>query len=492
MMRVAIGGISQESNSFSQVRCDLDFFRRRGKIYFAEGDAILAELTGTLTQVGGSLKAAREDDVVVVPTFAAQCISSGVVVEEAWQWMLDRILAGLQAAGPVDAVLLAMHGATISDAHDDATGYVIEQVRRQVGPGVPIGVSLDLHANPYPIWTELADVLISFHTYPHLEKDLFATGYDVAKLIFRRLRGEVQPVTNLARVPMLIPPENCSTLHDGTFAQMQRQVRQMVDEDDRLLAISLLPVQPQLDLPDLGFSALVITDGEPALGQQIARDLVERAWDRRHEFDVEFIPPERAIQMALEAPGRPVVLSDVADGVGGGSAGDGTHVLRSMLDAGLTVPTMLTCIDPEAVQEAIAAGFGAAVTLSVGGKRDPAFNTPVVVTGRVRTISDASYRAYGMPVKMGPCVVLEIGAIDLLLISNTVHVINPWVYRAVGLEPTQAKIVLVKSPAQFREEFEPIAAEIILVGAPGACSSNFTTLPYRRIRRPLYPWDDER
>jgi microcystin degradation protein MlrC len=281
-------------------------------------------------------------------------------------------------------------------------------------------------------------------------------------------------------------------MHDGLFALMQRRIRQMVEGDERILAISLLPVQPQMDLPNLGFSALVVTDGEPALGQAVAQQLVDEAWEQRHEFDVEFIAPARAIQMALDAPGQPVVLSDLADGVGGGSAGDGTHVLRAMLDANLTVPTMLTCIDPEAVQEAIAAGFGATVTVSVGGKRDPAFNTPVVVTGRVKTISDASYRAYGMPVEMGPCVVLEIGAIELLLISNTVHVINPWVYRAVGLEPTQAKIVLVKSPAQFREEFEPIAAEIILVDAPGACSSNFKTLPYRRITRPLYPWDETR
>ena len=491
-MRVAIGGISQESNSFSQVQCDLDFFRRRGKLYFVEGEAMLEELAGTQTQIGGSLKAADEDGIEVVPTFGAQCISSGVVVEEAWQWMLERLLAGIRPACPLDGVLLGMHGSTISEEHDDATGYVVKEVRKLVGPDIPIGVSLDLHANPYADWVEDAQVWISFHTYPHLEEDLFQTGYDVAKLVFGQLRGEMRPVTSLARAPMLIPPENQSTLHDGPFARMQARIRQTVEEDGRVLAISLLPVQPQMDLPNLGFSALVVTDNEPALGQEIAQQLVDDAWEHRHEFDVEFIRPARAIQMALDAPGQPVVLSDVADGVGGGSAGDGTHVLRAMLDAELTVPTMLTCIDPEAVQEAIAAGFNSAVTLSVGGKRDPAFNTPVTVTGRVKTISDAAYRAYGMPVEMGPCVVLEIGAIDLLLISNTVHVINPWVFRAVGLEPTDAKIVLVKSPAQFREEFEPIAAEIILVDAPGACSSNFKTLPYKRIKRPFYPWDEMR
>jgi len=490
-MRVAIGGMSQESNSFSQVQCDLDFFRRRGKIYYLEGEAILEELTDTQTQIGGSIKAAAEDGIELIPTFGAHCISSGVIVEEAWQHMLDRLLARLRDADPVDGVLLAMHGSSISEEHDDATGYVISEVRKVVGPDVPIGVSLDLHANPYPNWVEDAQVCISFHTYPHLEEDLYQTGYDVAKLIFAQLRGEIQPVTSLARAPMLVPPENQSTMHDGPFAQMQARIRQMVESDEKLLAISLLPVQPQMDLPNLGFSALVITDNQPARGQEIAQCLVDDAWEHRHEFDVEFIPPDRAIQMALDAPGQPVVLSDLADGVGGGSAGDGTHVLQAMLDAKLAVPTMLTCIDPEAVQEAIAAGFNSTVTLSVGGKRDPKFNTPVTVTGRVKTISDAGYRAYGMPVEMGPCVVLEIGSIDLLLISNTVHVINPWVFRAVGLEPTEAKIVLVKSPAQFREEFEPIAAEIILVDAPGACSSNFKTLPYKRIQRPLYPWDEK-
>jgi len=488
-MRVAIAGISQETNSFSQVRCDLDFFRKG--MYFADRAEML-KLAGSLTEVGGYLKAAEEDGAEVIPTFATSSMSSGPVAEAALDWMLGRIVSGLRQAGRLDAVLLAMHGGMISEAHDDATGYVIDVVRQTVGPGVRIGVALDLHANPYPSWLERADVIISFHTYPHQEQDLHRTAYDAGKLILRQLRGEIKPTQALVRAPLLAKPEGQSTMGNGPFADMQRKVREMIQGDPRLLAISLMPAQPWLDVADLGFKVLAITDNAPALALDVATRLADEAWERRHEFDVKFYTPAAAIQRALEVPGGPVVLSDPADGVGGGSAGDGTHVLRAMLAANLTAPTLVTCIDPQAVQQAIAAGFDAMVTLSVGGKRDPVYNTPLQVAGRVKTITDASYRAYGMPVKMGPCVVLEIGAVSLVLITNTVHVINPWVYRAVGLEPAHAKIVLVKSPAQFREQFESLAAEIIMVDAPGICSPNYQSLPYSKLTRPLYPWDDHR
>ena len=488
-MRVAIGGISQETNSFSRVRCDLDFFRKG--MYFADRDEILSRLAGTLTAPGGFLKAAAEDGIEVVPTFAAMCMSSGPVTEDALEWMIGRMVSGLEA-GRVDGVLLAMHGGMISEQHDDATGYVIERVRQCVGAGVPIGVSLDLHANPYPRWLELADIIVSYHTYPHTDPDICDTGYQTAKLIFRQLRGEIKPAMALARAPMLAKPEGQSTRGDGPFAQMQREARQMVSNTPRLLSVSLMPVQPWLDVPDTGFKAIAITDNAPDLARRVAEQFADEAWERRREFDIPMYAPAEAIRRALAMKGRPVVLSDPADGVGGGSAGDGTHVLRAMLAANLSEPTLVTCIDPEAVQQAIAAGFGATVTLWVGGKRDPVYNSPLQVTGRVKTISDASYYAYGMSVKMGPCVVLEIGAINLVLISNTVHVINPGVYRAVGLEPAHAKIVLVKSPAQFREDFEPLAAEIIMVDAPGICSPNYQSLPFTKITRPLYPWDDHR
>ena len=150
---------------------------------------------------------------------------------------------------------------------------------------------------------------------------------------------------------------------------------------------------------------------------------------------------------------------------------------------------MITLIDPEAVQQAIAGGFNNEVTLMVGGKSDPVFNQPLQVTGRIKTISDAAYKAYGVTAPMGHCAVLEIGQVSLLLMSYKAHTITPSVFRAVGLEPTDAKIVVVKSPSQFRDEFEPIAREIIMVDAPGISSANFKSLPFQHIARPLYPFD---
>ena len=490
-MRIAIGGIKQETCSFSHVRCDLEFFRTRGRVYWVDEDTMIPQMAGTLTEIGGFIDAARKEGVEIIPTFAANSVSSGPLTADALDTMTERILDGIRCAGPLDGVFLAMHGGMMAENHPDATGYVIEQVRRLVGPDVSIGISLDLHANPYPTWLDHADVIVSYHTYPHLEQDRFDTAGRVASIMFGHIRGEIKPTMSLVKAPVLTHPEGQSTVRDGPLAQMERQVESMMAVNDKLLDISLLPVQPWLDMPDTGFAVLATTNDDALLAHDTARQFARDAWMRRHEFDVDFYPPAEAISLALATEGRPIILSDPADGVGGGAAGDGTHVLRALLEAHPAEPVFLTCIDPDAVQHAIAAGFGATVTLSVGGKQDTVYNQPVEVTGRVRSIIDGRFRSHGIQVEMGPCVILEIGAIQLALISRTVHVVNPHVFRALGLDPVDAKIVLVKSPNHFREHFEPIAARIILIDAPGVCSPNYTALPFTKITRPLYPWDDD-
>jgi microcystin degradation protein MlrC len=490
-MRIAIGGIKQETCSFSHVRCDLEFFRTRGKVYWVDEHTMIPQMADTLTEIGGFIAAARTQEVEIIPTFAANSVSSGPLTAEALDYMTGRILDGIRAAGRLDGVFLAMHGGMMSESHPDATGYVIDCVRRLVGPHVSIGVSLDLHANPYPSWLEAADVIISYHTYPHLEQDRFDTAASVARLMFGQIRGEIRPTMALVKAPVVTHPEGQSTMGDGPLAQMEREVESLVAANEKLLDISLLPVQPWLNAPDIGFSILATTDNDPTLAREMARRFARQAWQRRREFDVEFHSPAEAIRLALATEGQPVVLSDPADGVGGGAAGDGTHVLRALLDVHPDAPVFLTCIDPDAVQRAIEAGFDSTVTLSIGGKQDTVYNQPVEVTGRVRAIIDGRFRSHGVQVSMGPCVVLEIGSIQLALISHTVHVVNPHVFRALGLEPLDAKIVLVKSPNHFREHFESIASRIILIDAPGVCSPNFLALPFREITRPLYPWDDD-
>lgn len=482
-LRIAIGSVKQETNTFSGVKTTLQSFREG--IYWAESDRLLDTFAGTRTELGGFIDLLRQGGAEIVPTFAAHSMSSGPLTRETHEWLLQQILDGIGGAGRVDAVLLAMHGAMVSDGYEDGTGHILAQVRALVGPQVPIAASLDLHAHLTPQMVEASDILVGFETYPHI--DLYETGSKTATLLLRQLKGEIKPVIALAKAPMLLQAEGQGSAH-GPFRRLLDAARS-AEKEPGILSVSLFPVQPWLDIPHTGFGVIVVSDDRSELAQQEAQRLADLAWGARHEFDVVLVPPEQAVQRALSLQGKPIVLSDSADGVGSGSAGNGTNVLKALLAANLREPAMITLIDPEAVQQAISAGFNREVTLTVGGKSDPVFNQPLQVTGRVKTISDAAYKAYGVTAPMGHCVVLEIGRIDLLLMSYKAHTVSPSLFRAVGLEPTDAKIVVVKSPTQFRDEFEPLAREIIMVDAPGISSANFKSLPFQHITRPLYPFD---
>ena len=482
-MRIVIGCVKQETNTFSQVKTTLQAFQEG--MFWATADEMLDKFTNTRTELGGFIEVLQQEGHDIVTTFAAWAMSSGPLTRDTHEWLLQQILDGIRQAGKVDGVLLAMHGAMVSEGYEDGTGHMLAQVRNLVGADIPIGASLDLHAHVTPTMVGASDVLVGFETYPHIDE--FETGQKTARLLLSHLRGEIKPVIALAKAPMLLQAEGQSSAR-GPFRRLLDSARSLEENPD-ILSASLFPIQPWMDIPDTGFGVIVVADGDLELAQKEAQRIADMAWEARHEFDVELVPPKEAVERALALEGQPIVMSDSADGVGSGSAGNGTNVLRVLLEANLQEPAMITLIDPEAVQQAIAGGFNNEVTLMVGGKSDPVFNQPLQVTGRVKTISDASYKAYGVIAPMGHCVVLEIGQVSLLLMSYKAHTITPSVFRAVGLDPADAKIVVVKSPTQFRDEFEPIAREIIMVDAPGISSANFKSLPFQHITRPLYPFD---
>jgi len=239
----------------------------------------------------------------------------------------------------------------------------------------------------------------------------------------------------------------------------------------------------------------VITNGDAAAADKHARALAQNFWDTRREFEVELTPVEEAIRLALATEGGPVVLAESSDSTGSGSPGDSTGVLKHLLKSPLTGPAAIFLVDPDAVKTLAAAGPGATVTLSIGGKYDTLNSEPVLVTGRVHMISDGRWtpraRGYnpGIETCMGATVVFESGLVRILIAERSTMTVDPELFRSQGLDPLDMKIVVVKSPNGFRAAYEPIAKRIFVVDTPGVSSANFAAMPFRRINRPIYPLD---
>jgi microcystin degradation protein MlrC len=486
-MRVAIGEIKQESNSFSPLLTTLKSFEDG---YLLFGEEIITRLKGTNSEVAGFLSLSSQDGVEFVPTIAAWSLSGGPLTTETFAYLKDQLLMRIQAAAPLDGILLCLHGAMLAEGCDDADGTILSELRAQVGASLPVVVSLDLHANVSEQMVRSCDLLVAYRTYPHI--DQFDTGARAARFLQRIVEQGLRPVTALQKVPMLAYSENQQTTH-GPMAYLMGKADALVTQPGMVEA-AVLPVQPWLNVPDLGTSILVSTDGDEALAQQEARTLATEAWQQRKAFDVELVPVEDAIRLAQATDGL-VVFGDSADSTGSGSPGDSTAILAALLNAKLTRPAFLTVVDPEAVTAALAAGLGARITLPLGGKIDHVFNHPVEVTATITQLfTDGKFRMSGpaftgLDITMGGTALLEAGQVKILVTERRVWTNDPALYRAVGLEPTQANIVVVKSPNLFRASYESIASRIIMVDGPGTSTSSYARLPFTRISRPIYPLD---
>ena len=367
-------------------------------------------------------------------------------------------------------------------------------VRKQVGPGVTVVATLDLHAYLTARMVEEADALVGYDTYPHV--DLYETGVKAANLLLRTLRGEVRPVTLLARSPMLVPAEGMGTA-DQPMAGLLAEAKQL-EQRPGILSVSLFPVQPWLDVPGTGFSVVAVADGpqRAAEVEPAVRQLAWRAWELRRKFEANLLQVDEAIRRALALDAGPTILSESADSTGSGSPGDSVAVLERLLALEVRERCLATVVDPPAVARAIEAGVGSAITVSVGGRLDSRWSRPVTLAGRVRLLSDGRFtysdeKSRGTEGRMGRAAVIEVDRIAVLVTEQPVFTFDPAFYRSAGLEPRDAKIVVVKSPLQFRAGYGSFAKAMWVVDTPGPSTANLQRLDWQHVSRPLFPFDDD-
>lgn len=484
-MRFALAELAQETDSFSPLRTGLPEFETYG-LYF--GNEILERMPGA-GPVGGFLDvgAERTGSVEVVPLIRAWASAGGPILDATFETLRTELATRLRAALPVDAVFLALHGAAAAETEDDVEGAVLEDVRNIVGEDVPIAVPLDHHANITSRMVKYADLLVGHETQPH---DPPATGRKAAHLLLRMLAGEISPVVAWQKIPMITPQDQFLT----SAGPMKTWFDRAREHERRpgVLDVSPYPMQPWLDVAEGGWAVVAHTDRNPDLAREIAADMARLAWELRRDFwRSERVAPAEAVRQAVAATEGLVILSDTGDSTYGGAPGDNTVLLQQFLDQRVPCLSLVPVIDEQAVAAAFEAGVSSHITLPVGGRNDSTFGRPVEISGRVAALSQGMTTDIpGRGVcRLGRTALVECGAVRVALLDHCSFGINhPILYLHLGVDVADAKTVVLKTASNF-QFFERWRKQLIRVDTPGATQSNLNAFSWRRLPRPIDPFD---
>jgi microcystin degradation protein MlrC len=492
--RVLTGRFMHETNTFSVQETDMALWRRRD---FHRDNEIPAAFRGTRSALGATFEAADKYGWTLIHPVSANANPSGLVTDDAFEQIGGMILDAAERQGPIDGVLLHLHGAMVVASYEDGEGELLARLRRKLGPDVPVVVTLDLHANVTQMMADNASALIAFRTYPHI--DQFERAWQGAELLERAMAGEVRPRTVIARRPMIYGLDWGRT-QVGPMAELIRRGEALEAAGDALL-VSICAGFPLANIRDVGPSVTVTLDlshgdGASEHGQKVAEEFMDHAWETREFTTVNMLPVAEAVARAREGkPGdQPLVVADFTDNPGGGGYGDATAFLKGLVEAGVERVAFHAICDPEAVLAGMRAGIGPA-TLTLGGKTDPRLGGgPLTLTGEITCLSNGRFIAYGpmgggLERDYGPSMVFRVGGIDIIVITNNGQAVDLAQFTSLGLDPTRYTTVAVKSMQHFRAAFEPIAREIILVHTGALCQVDYTPELFDKVRRPVWPLD---
>lgn len=490
--KILIASLKHETNTFSKLPTDIAAYEAR-TLY--RGQEVIDRHKGTRVEVAAFLDAAETYGWEIVTPISASATPSGRVTEEAFETFASEIMASLKDEGPFDAVLLALHGAMVTTHDEDGEGLLLERVRAYIGPDIPLGVSLDLHANFTDRMAANADVLVSFRTYPHI--DGYETAEVVANLTHGMLERGLKPKTYVARGQMLDGVDHGRTTSPGPMLEVLALADAHTAREADIHTITVNAGFPWTDIHDVGPTVVVVGEGNNPRHQEIANELVGEIWTRRADITIDPMSTADAIARAKVVPAGEgaVVLADFADNPGGGGYNDSTKLLAAMIEAGFENAAFSNIYDPAVTKQALAAGIGTEIDISLGGKTETDFAPPIVTKATVKATGDGKFHmegpmAQGSYVDMWPCVLLDIGGIDVVVTQTRLQVLDRQYFRHLGINPEDKDFLGVKSAQHFRAAFAPIAREILVVDeGDGITSRNYPVLPYKNVRRPVWPLD---
>jgi microcystin degradation protein MlrC len=488
-LRAVVAMMEHETNTFSPVPTPL---RRFGSPDVPRGPEVYRLFKGTGTGIGGFLDVADEAGMEIVTPIAGNADPSGPVEADAYAVMCDAICEAIGRG--CDVCFLDLHGAMVTETTDDGEGGLLARIR-QLAPELPIGVSLDLHANLTDEIVDNCTALVGYKTYPHI--DMYETGERAGRIMLSTLEGSVRPVMSWGNRPLLA--QTLRMGHEdrpmGPLIEMARK-----EESAGLLSASIFGGFPLADFPNAGLSVVAIADGDEAMADSARERLLDAAWREREEFVFDSEPLPETIARAKALDRGPIILLDHADNAASGGTQDTMAVLKEVIRQGLEDVAMFGICDPEAVEEMALAGVGNRLTLRLGGKVDmPSIGLrgePLEISGRVRALTDGDFvvttaMGRGTVESMGTTAVLDTGSAHIVVCSRNSEPFDLGCFRSVGIEPTQKKFLILKSRIHYRAGFRAIARHELACDGVGVTSSDNSLFKFEKVRRPIFPLDPD-
>lgn len=485
-LRVGLLGFSHEANSFAPVRVDSEYIRSAG---IWRGADLLEEYRGSESTVGGFIAAADADvHVELVPLLMTTLVPAGPLTAEALAERSRDFRDSLQAHGPFDAVLVSLHGAAVAENVLDVDGHLLSVVRATVGPDVVIGVSLDLHANVSALMCEAADILNTYRTNPHIDASIVAE--EIARLAFDAARDRITPVMAHVAIPALI-----NILRQNTSEEPMAGILQAAraeEEAPGILSVSIAEGYPYADVPEIGMSVVVVTDGDEGLAHAVADRLAQRVWASRGEFDVTAPGPEEAMAL-IDGLEQPVLLLDVGDNIGAGSPGDSVELLHAAVLTG-RAKVLAIVADPAAAQRCHEAGPGSRLSFDLGSAVHAYPRGPLRCSGVVLSLSNgvfeseetlhAGFRHFDTGASAS--FLLDTGQ-TIVIISSPVLPLTVAQFEPFGIDVAGFAAIVAKGVHSPLAGYLPHVGSMLRVDTAGVTSAGCADLPYRHRRRPLYP-----
>lgn len=493
VMRIGTGAFFHETNSFSNILVTQERLATR----WAEGERIFKAYTGIKDYMGGFIDEAGAQNAELIPSVFARYCPCGPTEKKAIENVRDRIVEMLTAAHaekPLDAIALHLHGAGVAEGYPDVDGEIIRAVRQAFGPDMPIGVVLDLHGNITDTMMEHSDLLIGIKTYPHVDE------YTAARIMFSRLchmaRSGYKVYKKMVRLPWHIAPAEGLTTA-GPAHDVQQLLYKLEETEENLIQASFFQGFPYSDIKECGVSVVTMAlDQETA--DRTAMEIARYAWSRRKDFAVPIHSAAQAFDLALAIPDGPgpVVINESSDNTGGGTPGDGTHLLREMLKRNLPGTAFGFIYDPEVAQLAAKAGIGGKISCKLGGKMDNLHGEPIELKDAyVRCLSDGVYvnqspKGGGNTVRLGMSACLAVGNVDVVVSSERVQATDDGVFRMVGISKDLYQIVAVKSSQHFKAWWENRCRGMVPCETPGIQCADLTVFDFKNADPNYYPLKD--
>ena len=488
-MRIGIGGIFHETSTYAT---EVLGMAGPSDFVITRGDDLFEVHAGTGTEVGGAMRAAERLGVTLVPLMLAMS-SPGPTIDGDWYRSLsDDLIAAATAAEHLDGLLLVLHGAGVAEGVTSLEVDVVHRLRAAVG-GIPIVATLDLHANLGTEWASLVDASFPCRLYPHT--DLDGRAEEALAALCRLVDEDLHVVTACVSVPVIC---TAGCTDDGVMADSIGWCLDSMAADDGVLDASILHGFPYTDVPEAGMHVLVSRiDGDVSAARRLAQTLARRLWSRRDALLASALTADDAVAAAIDAwrrDGGPVVVNETSDNPGGGAPGDGTHLLRAMLGAGIPGAVFGCICDPEVAKAAHAAGVGATIQIRMGARYGTLHGVPFEGDATVVAVTDGRCTAEGplaagARIELGPSALITIQGIDVVVTSRAEQVWDASVFRRHGVDPEDRPVVAVKSSTHFRAAFGPMATAVITADTPGLTALDVSCLPRHRHCRPLWPAD---